>query len=76
MINPTFLLQIKQRLDTFQNDHPKMVSFVKMVNKDVIKEGSVVEIRVTDPDGKEYVSNMRVNANDAETLRMLGSNLL
>lgn len=70
-MNPMFLMQAQQRLTLFQQEHPKMLPFLNTIREKALKEGSVVEIKVTDPDGKEYVSNIRVTANDIETVRMI-----
>ncbi len=62
--------EIKKRLDMFNADHPKVLPFMNMLKKNAVKEGTVVEIRVTDPDGREYVSNIRLTANDVETIKL------
>ena len=45
--------------------------FLEMLKGKALKEGTVVEMRVTDPDGNEYVSNIRLTATDVETIRLL-----
>lgn len=64
------LKEIQKRLDMFNNDHPKMLPFLKMLKGNAVKEGTIIEIRATDPDGKEYVSNIRLTANDVETIKL------
>ena len=68
-MNPMDLFKIKQRLDTFQKDHPKVVPFFQMIGGRVMTEGTVLELKCTTTDGKEYVSNIRVNQNDIEMIR-------
>ncbi|SEQ21279.1 hypothetical protein SAMN02910289_01513 [Lachnospiraceae bacterium RM5] len=68
------LMQIKKRFEVFNREHPKMVPFIRKVREDAFKEGAIVEIKVTSPEGKEYVSNLRVTANDVETIRILAGN--
>ena len=70
-MNPMFLMQAKQRLELFQKEHPKVLPFFNTVKAQALREGTVLELKVTDPDGKEYVSNIRLTANDVETVRML-----
>ena len=65
------LMQAKKRLEIFESDHPKMVKFIKKIRKEALKEGAVVEIKVTDPDGKEYAANMKLTQNDVEIADML-----
>lgn len=72
-MNPMFFMQAKQRLELFRQDHPKILPFLNTVKAQALKEGSVIEIKVTDPDGKELVSNLRVTKNDVETVQMLMS---
>lgn len=72
-MNPMFLMQAKQRLELFQREHPKVLPFLNTIKSQALREGSVIEIKVTDPEGKEYVSNIRVTANDVETVRLLST---
>lgn len=70
-MNPMAIMQLMQRWSVFQSDHPKFVPFVNAVKDTVMKEGSVLEMKVTDPDGKTTTTNIRVTANDVETFRMI-----
>ena len=55
----------------FNQDHPKVGPFFQVLRDRALTEGAVLELKATTPDGKEYVSNIRLTANDIETLRML-----
>ena len=70
-MNPAFLLQAKKRIEIFKTDHPKMSRYLKVISNKAFEEGNVIEIKVTDSSGKEYVSNMRITKNDIETLNMI-----
>ena len=70
-INPMVLLKMKERMAIFQQDHPKVGPFFSMLKSRAMIEGAIYELKVTSPDGKEYVSNIRLTANDIETIRML-----
>lgn len=70
-INPMAFLKLKGRLDLFHQDHPRVRSFIETIGKDAIQEGSVLELKVTSPDGKEYVTNIKLNANDIQSIQML-----
>lgn len=63
--------EAKKRMDMFNADHPKVMPFLEMLKGKALKEGTVVEMRVTDPDGNEYVSNIRLTATDVETIKLL-----
>ena len=69
--NPMEMMKLAGRLKIFEQQHPKMVAFVKDVGMSAFLEGTVVEMKVTDPDGKEYVTNFRVTAEDMETVEIM-----
>ncbi|MBR3366466.1 MAG: hypothetical protein IKG66_01560 [Lachnospiraceae bacterium] len=71
--NPMELLKLKERLDIFRQQHPRVHPFLSEVRGKALQPGSVLEIRVTDPEGKEYVSNIRVTPEDVETIGLLMS---
>ena len=71
--NPTMLMQIQQRIQTFQQDHPKFVPFLMAIKNNALEEGTVLAMKVTTPDGKTIESNIKLNANDIETLNILMS---
>lgn len=62
------LQQLKSGIDRFRSGHPKFPLFLKAVSQDALREGSVVEISVTTPEGKNYCSNVRLNADDIELM--------
>ncbi len=65
------LLKMKERLTTFQAQHPKALMFLQDVGKNSIKEGTIIEMSVTDPNGRHSVTNIRLTAEDVETIEML-----
>lgn len=71
MMDKMIMNEAKKRMDMFNADHPKVVPFIEMLKEKALKEGTVVEMRVTDPDGKEYVSNIRLTATDVETVKLM-----
>ncbi len=73
-MNPMALMKIRERLMIFQSEHPKMLPFFNVIKTNALMEGSVFEIKAISPDGKEYVSNIKLTANDIETLKMLSEN--
>ena len=70
-VNPLAMLKFKERMDLFDADHPRMKQFMAALTETAIQEGTVLEIKATTPDGRELVTNLRLNANDVETLQML-----
>lgn len=70
-INPMAMMQLKGRLDQFNRDHPRVMPFFHMLANQAFEEGTVLELKVTTPDGKDFVTNIRLNANDLETIEMV-----
>lgn len=64
--NPAALLQMMNVWKRFENNHPKFPKFIKAVAQKGIREGSIIEIRVTTADGESFDSNLKVNAEDME----------
>ena len=56
-LNPMKLLQIKNAWDRFTAGHPKFPLFLKAIQKQGITEGTILELKVTAPDGRELCSN-------------------
>lgn len=71
-LNQLAMLQkLKSGIDRFRTNHPKFPLFLKAVSQDALREGSVIEISVTTPEGKNYCSNVRLNADDMELMETL-----
>lgn len=64
------LLKAKDQLGKFRERHPKFLPFLKNVAKNV-SEGSVIEVKVTNPDGKGATSNIKLTSDDIKILRDL-----
>lgn len=70
-MNPMMMMKLASRWQKFNQEHPKVVPFFRDVADGKITSGAVIEIKVTDTQGKEYVSNIRVTDDDMETVEML-----
>lgn len=71
MQNPAAILQMMNLWNRFQNNHPKFPRFLSAVAKSAIKEGSIIEIKVTTAEGESYASNLKINADDMEMIRQI-----
>ncbi|HWT76989.1 MAG TPA: hypothetical protein VN258_19995 [Mobilitalea sp.] len=71
MMNPAKLFKIKGAWDKFTQDHPKFPMFINAVRSTGIEEGTVIEINVTTPDGKNLSTNIKVTQSDKELLAEL-----
>ena len=70
-INPLNLLKLKDKYKTFKKDHPDMSDFGKALNKHALMEGTVLEIRATNPEGKVLKNEITLTENDIEMVRIL-----
>ena len=70
MMDKMIMNEARNRINMFNNEHPKVLPFLDMLKKNAVEEGTVVEMRVTTPDGKEYVSNIRLTKTDVETIKL------
>jgi hypothetical protein len=70
-MNPAIMMKLMQRMNIFRTQHPKFQAFLGSVTQGAIREGSIIEIKVTDPDGGEYISNIKLTSDDIETVEML-----
>lgn len=68
MINPMKLMKIKEMGTRFQSAHPRIPGFLQAAFGNV-REGSVIEMTVTDPEGKSICANIRVTKEDMEMLQ-------
>ncbi len=69
-MNPIAMMQLKPMFEHFRDRHPKFVQFFSYAGKS-ITEGSIVEITVTDPEGKKIVTNIRVDSEDIALFKRL-----
>ena len=71
-MNPMNLLQLKPYWSRFKANHPKLVSFVKTASDErFLDEGRLIEIIVTNSQGKKMSANLRVRQDDMDFLGVL-----
>ena len=58
------LMEMKALSDRFFANHPKLLPFIKAVSESGVREGSVIEISVKEPSGREYVTNLKISDDD------------
>ncbi len=69
--NPAALLQMMNLWNRFERNHPKFPKFLKAVAQKGIKEGSIIEIKVTTAEGENFDSNLKVSAEDMELVSQM-----
>ena len=72
MMNPVKLLEFRKHWGDFEARHPKFVQFVGAIMKSGISEGSIIEVKITFPDGRELESNLKVSPEDVEFIKSIG----
>lgn len=69
----TAIHKAKEAVNRFRKNHPKFPAFIRAVEKNALKDGTLVEITVTTPDGTSYESNLKLNNEDMELMKMVTS---
>lgn len=70
-MNPMKLLQLKSAWERFKGNHPKFPKYLSAVYQRGVKEGSLIEFKVTTPEGEELSANVRLKADDMELFKEL-----
>ena len=65
--------KIKSGMDRFRANHPKFPLFLNAVSQNALIEDTVIEINVTTPEGRNYCTNVKLQADDMEFLNSLKS---
>ncbi len=66
MMDFTAIMKFKGAWDTFNKNHPKFMPFMQAVGQEAIADGTIIEVKVTSPEGKEYNTNMKVTQRDLD----------
>lgn len=72
-MNPIQMMKLKGMWDKFRERHPKFPLFINAVGNNCVVEGAVFEMDVTTPDGRHYATNLKLTAEDIETIEQLKS---
>ena len=69
--NPLQFMQLAERFRIFKQQHPKVLEFIQAIGRNNLQPGVVLELRVTDLDGRVSVTNMRLTEEDIETIGII-----
>ena len=67
--NPLKLMQLKDAWMQFNQRHPKLAPFFRAIQAKALKEGTVIEMKVTTPEGQSLISSIRLTEADMELFR-------
>ena len=70
-MNPMALMKIMIAINQFNASHPIFGAFLNAAFAGGIQEGTIIEMKVTKPDGTEMTTNLKVNQSDLELLQEL-----
>ena len=70
-MNPMALMKIMNAKNQFDANHPKFGAFLKAAFAGGIQEGTIIEMKVTKPDGETMTTNLKVKQPDLELLQQL-----
>lgn len=70
-MNPADIMKIGSELSLFRERHPKFAAFFQALLARGVEAGMVLEFTVTRPDGESQTTNMRIQEEDLEFLRLI-----
>lgn len=73
-INPVKLMQIKAAIAGVERRHPNLRKFFQAVGREKMREGTILELKVQTPEGKNMVTNIRLTKEDEELISELLKN--
>lgn len=69
MKNPAKLLRLKRMWGGFAARHPKLLRYLAYISDNSLEEGAILDITVTDSQGKSLHSNAKLTAEDVEFMK-------
>ncbi len=69
MRNPAKFLQLKKQYDAFVERHPKFMRYMAYITDNCISEGAIMDVTVTDAEGKSIHGNAKLTAEDVAFLQ-------
>ena len=70
-MNPMALMKIMNAKTKFNASHPKFGAFLNAAFAGGIQEGTIIEMKVTKPDGTDMTTNQKKNQSDLELIQEL-----
>lgn len=70
-MNPAMLFKIKGAWEKFVQNHQKFPLFLRAASTSGIREGYIIEVKITDTDGKAICTNVKLTESDMELIGMI-----
>ena len=64
------IAKAKKAWDVFTANHPKFPAFLNAVKAKGIKEGTVISIKITGPEGESLETNIKVQKEDLDLINL------
>lgn len=71
MMDFSAIMKFKGAWDTFNKNHHKFLPFMQAVGREAVTDGTIIEVKVTSPEGKEYNTNMKITQSDLDLFAQL-----
>lgn len=71
MINPASLFKIKSSWEKFVQNHPRIPGFMQAASSGMIEEGTIIDIVITNADGRKISTNVKLTQSDLELFKNL-----
>lgn len=65
-MNPGNIMALMSAWNTFKGNHPKFPAFLAALKSQGIKEGTIIEVSMLDPDGRKIETNIKVTQSDLQ----------
>ena len=70
-INPAMLFKVKGAWERFASNHPKFMMFLNAAAASGIREGYVIELKITDNNDKTICTNVKLTEDDMELIDII-----
>lgn len=72
MINPATMMKLMSAKNTFEQNHPKFVAFIKQVMLGGrLQEGTILEVTLVRPGEEPVTANLKITQSDLELFEEL-----
>ena len=69
--NPGMMFKIKGAWERFVRNHPKFPMFLRAAAAAGIKEGYIIEVKITDTEGKTICTNVKLTDSDMDLIDVI-----
>lgn len=70
--NPAVLMKIMRAKNTFDENHPKLKNYFSAVKEKGIREDTVIQLKITNPNDEPMIANIKVKQSDLDLIQELG----